>query len=187
MINYLFIIGIVIFITIYYIKFIKIKGEVIVKGVRELDICGIILSFSWLLLAFLNLRVFIKYDLNRIRENLDLNYLRIAIIQSLLGIGWVLKSFKINILSQEGIYTKNGKYKWNRVKDYKWSLVKEIKHTKKGKMEYYNLKFRLDGTKLDKWVIGQNNKEISIEIKEYDKEKVEKFLNEKIKEKICEE
>lgn len=104
-----------------------------------------------------------------------------AVTQVLCGIAYLLRGLQLSYdtICPNGIYTKSGNYKWDRIMSYKWS---EIERNKRN-VEYYNLVCILNNTnsKVSKWFYWEGSKEISIEIKVENKDQVDQFLKKAIK------
>lgn len=183
---YLFILSIVSITIIIAIDQIKWRRKIVFKAIGNPNYFAMIVSGLWLLLAILNMKSFIKYEIINTSKDLEFDNLYSAIVQVLLGGNLLLKSFQNGAICQNGIYTQKGNYKWNRIIDYEWG-VKEYIKAEEQDLEYYNLKFILDKpnkTNADKWFFGESNRKINMNIKLTDKETVESFLEEVISERV---
>ncbi|QEK11268.1 hypothetical protein FQB35_02165 [Crassaminicella thermophila] len=104
----------------------------------------------------------------------------IVVTQLLLGIAHLLKGIENDIIYQDGIYTKRGRYTWDRIISYRWGEAQSNK-IKKRNIEYCNLIFSLNNTNANKWFYWEGDREISIEINVEDRGKLEEFLKQAIK------
>ncbi|MCY6355673.1 hypothetical protein [Clostridium sp. ZS2-4] len=98
-----------------------------------------------------------------------------GIIKALVGIVWLVRSFDKDSICKEGIYTKNGDYKWKNIKSYKWGEL-ESKKSRKKSLQYYSLEFEAYSPIIKKVFKYDDIKQINMKISVDDKEKVEEFL-----------
>jgi len=179
--RYLFVMALIFFIitiiiqqTIAY----KRSNRAIAQSIKGLNGLGMFSSIIWFFLAFSYFMMFIKYEINDIGISPDFDKLYIAILYTLVGLSWMLRSLRKDIIYEYGVCTLDGNYKWNRIVSYKWGL-KNCRNSKKGSIEYYNLVFNLNRRKVAKWFSSEEYKEIILEIDINDKERIEEFLKEK--------
>ncbi|MCY6353672.1 hypothetical protein [Clostridium sp. ZS2-4] len=104
----------------------------------------------------------------------------IGIIQALVGIVWLTRSFDKDSICKDGIYTNNRYYKWKNIKAYKWGEL-ESKENRKEHLQYYCLEFEVYSliaySPIMKKVFNLNGiNKIKMKISVNDKQKVEEFL-----------
>lgn len=159
----------------------KRKNKAIAQSIKSFHGLQIFSSLLWFILAFFYLKRFFKYRITNISISIMFDSLYITILYTLVGITWVFRGFKKDIIHEYGIFTGNGNYKWNKVISYKWG-IREYRKIRKDNIEYHKLTFRISRNKVDKWFCGVEYKEIILEIDTEDKERVNTYLKQIISE-----
>lgn len=139
----------------------------------------IFVAAAWFILACLYIGLFIKYG----NENCTQDTLLRIISYMVLGSIYLLRGVQKDLICEDGICTKKGNYKWDRIKDYEWG-VREYIGIKSQNFEYHYLTFTIHSRQSYKWFIGSVNKKIYISIKVSDKKKVEEFLKQVVLRKV---
>lgn len=143
------ILSVLILISMGYDFYNRRRMEVFAYSIRDIHpkIVGPIIYF---LIAILNLTIENKY---------------IFLMMLLIAISSFKNSIERDIITNKGIYTKDGNFKWKHITGYEWEDNLNIKK----KENYYALYFQ---TKHDKFIF---------KVKEEDKGEVDKFLKKEIR------
>ncbi|MCY6485528.1 hypothetical protein OW763_14430 [Clostridium aestuarii] len=104
-----------------------------------------------------------------------------GITQALVGVNWLIGSFDNVSICKEGIYTKDGHYKWKNIRSYEWGKF-ESKQRRQEHLEYYSLEIEVHRPIIKKVFRYDEFKEINMKISAEDKKKVEEFLKENLQE-----
>lgn len=107
----------------------------------------------------------------------NLSRILFSTIQIAVGFVWLLRGFH-QYIGEDGIYSSNGNYKWDRIEDFSWGELVQRK-TFAGIVDYYNLSFTVKNSKINT-KLGFNKPEIVFNIPSDKKVDLNRFLENKI-------